>query len=308
MKKFIKQLLLFLPVAVIVYIFYLFVWGFFSPKWLQPNIHYKLGAYGHLHSRIKEIKDYKNVDILFLGSSHAYRGFDTRIFTKNGLQTFNLGSSSQSPLQSQLLLKRYLPKLNPKVVVFEVYPNIFRVDGVESSLDIIANDVIDVETLKMALKINKITTYNTLLFGTIMQHFDVSKNFKEPKTNGVDSYISGGYVASKIQYFTPANIPKKSFYFQDYQLEAFKEIANDLKDKNILLLFVYAPVTQAEYQSFDNMHLYTTTLQSMGELYDFNQFTKFIDTIHFYDSHHLNQKGVEEFNLQLIQILKSKHL
>jgi len=78
------------------------------------------------------------VDILFLGSSHSYRGFNPQYFS--GYKTFNLGSSAQTPIQTNLLLKRYLHQLNPKTIVYEVYPISLSIDGVESSSDIIAND------------------------------------------------------------------------------------------------------------------------------------------------------------------------
>ena len=74
------------------------------PVWLNNNLIYKQRG-GHLHSRLLEINKHQNVDVLFLGSSHAYRGFDTRIFKESGIASFNLGSSSQAPVQSLLLLK-----------------------------------------------------------------------------------------------------------------------------------------------------------------------------------------------------------
>ena len=79
----------------------------------------------------------KNVDVLFLGSSHAYRGFDPRIFRKRGYSSFNLGSSAQTPSQTKVWLKRYLKHLNPKIVIYEVYPGTFSSDGIEASLDLV---------------------------------------------------------------------------------------------------------------------------------------------------------------------------
>src|SRR5689334_14184152 len=70
------------------------------------NLNYRLGAYGHLFTRVKEIDSVKKVDILFLGSSHSYRGFDPRIFKQYGLTSFNLGSSSQTPIQAKILLEK----------------------------------------------------------------------------------------------------------------------------------------------------------------------------------------------------------
>ena len=156
MKKFILHTCLFLLFASVFYITTIVFCARYAPPWFKPNINYRIGSYGHMSSRLSEIKGYSDVDILFLGSSHAYRGFSTRIFLENGYKTFNLGSSAQTPAQTKVLLNRYLESLNPKMVIYEVYPNTLSTDGVESALDIIANDKNDLHSLKMALKINNI--------------------------------------------------------------------------------------------------------------------------------------------------------
>ncbi|MFQ5607599.1 MAG: hypothetical protein ACE5GA_06610, partial [Candidatus Zixiibacteriota bacterium] len=71
--------------------------------------------------RFREIEGARDVDILFLGSSHSYASFDPRVFSESALSSFNMGSASQSPLNTYSLLKRYYERLNPKVVVYEVY-------------------------------------------------------------------------------------------------------------------------------------------------------------------------------------------
>ena len=40
-----------------------------------------------------------------------------------------------------------------------------------------------------------------------------------------------------------------------------------------------------------------------SEYYNFNTLLNLEDSLHFYDSHHLNQTGVERFNTKLIEIL-----
>ena len=40
--------------------------------------------------------------------------------------------------------------------------------------------------------------------------------------------------------------------------------------------------------------------------YNFNKIVTLNDSLHFYDSHHLNQNGVEIFNKRLIKILNEK--
>lgn len=161
MKNFALKTFKFLLFAGLFYLVTLILWGELVPQLLKPNLNYKIGANGHLYSRVSEIKNFKDVDILFLGSSHTYRGFDPRIFSEYGYKSFNLGSSAQSHIQTKVLFDRYFETLNPKVVIYEVYPATFHFDGVESSLDLISNDKNDFYSLEMVLKINNIKTYNT---------------------------------------------------------------------------------------------------------------------------------------------------
>jgi hypothetical protein len=49
------------------------------PPFVTKNLFYRIGSFGHMYSRINELKTIKDVDILIIGSSHAYQGFDTRI-------------------------------------------------------------------------------------------------------------------------------------------------------------------------------------------------------------------------------------
>ena len=135
------------------------MWGLIFPHNIAKNLKL-LGPGGHLKTRIRDLATCSDVDVLFLGSSHAYRGFDPRIFMKYGIKSFNLGSSAQTPIQTEILLKRYLNSLKPKLVVYEVYPSTLSLDGVESALDLIANDRIDFPIIKMALDLNHAAVYN----------------------------------------------------------------------------------------------------------------------------------------------------
>ena len=73
---------------------------------------------------IDEAKEVKNVDILILGSSHSYLGIDTRTFNNIGYSAFNLGTTAQTPIQTELLLNRYLNSINPKIIVNKIIASI----------------------------------------------------------------------------------------------------------------------------------------------------------------------------------------
>jgi hypothetical protein len=306
MKKFISKIFVFIIFSGLFYIIFLFFWGSCMPSIFKPNINYTIGSYGHLYSRLDEVKNKKNIDILFLGSSHAYRGFDTRIFSEYNFESFNLGSSNQTPIQTKILLNRYLDQLNPKVVVYEVYPHSFMVDGVESSVDIIANDKNDLLSLKMAFKINNIKTYNTFIYGFIRDCLGLNKKFTESTKKGRDTYVSGGFVEKKIGYFKPREFEKKTIDLKQVQLESFSEIISELKKKNIKIILIYAPIPRANYNSYSNNIYFDKLMSDYAEYYNFNEIMKLNDSLHFYDADHLNKNGVSLFNKKLIEVLKNK--
>ena len=303
MKSFILNLLKFISFSFVFYIVATFIYGSFAPSKFNPNLKYKMGSYGHLYSRINEIEEYNNVDLLFLGSSHAYRGFDTRIFKKNGYKSFNLGSSAQTPLQTNVLLRRYLESLKPDKVIYEVFPNTFGVDGVESSIDLISNDENDIHSLKMAVSVNNIITYNTFLYSSIRDVFKLDDSFKEPKLRGKDTYISGGYVEKDMGFYNPVELEKKKIEINEQQFETFKEIIQLLKEKGIDIILVFAPITKSNYSRHTNILEFDSIMSSYSKYYNFNEMMSLNDSLHFYDSHHLNQKGVEIFNKELIKVL-----
>lgn len=303
MRKFILNLCTFILFTSLFYTVVLFFWEQCLPLKFKPNIKFRMGSYGHMYSRLSEVKNKKDIDILFLGSSHAYRGFDTRIFSNAGLETFNLGSSAQTPFQTNVLLDRYLEKMNPKTVIYEVYPNAFMLDGVESSLDIIANDRNDISSLKMALKINNIKVYNTLLYASTRDLLNLNDSFSELVIKGQDIYIPGGFVEKKIAYSKPNFYRTRDISLNQFQFEAFLKIVTRLKDLDINLILVYAPIQKTNYNSFTNTALFDSMMKSYSEYYNFNEILDLDDSLYFYDSNHLNQAGVEFFNTKLIEIL-----
>ncbi len=287
------------------YIIALFLWGSFAPNVLKPNINYRIGSWGHMHSRIANIKNYHNVDILFLGSSHAYRGFDTRIFSDSGYRTFNLGSSAQTPIQTKVLLDRYLNALNPKMVIYEVYPYTLSIDGVESSLDIISNDKNDIHSLKMALKINNIKTYNTFLYGLMCDFIGLNKTYTEPISKGTDRYIAGGFVERKMRHYIPTQLKKKEITLNQIQIKNLAEIVNMLKERNIELMLTYAPLPKANYYRYTNNNYFDSLMGTYATYINFNKIMNLDDSLYFFDADHLNQNGVKKFNAKLIELLKN---
>jgi len=338
LKKFFLHIVYFISFAAFFYFVVLIAWGNLAPNSWKKNLNYRRGASGFAYTRFNEAKTTGKVDLLFAGSSHAYRGFDPRIFKEQGLSSFNLGSSSQTPLQTTVLLNRYLERLSPAVVVYEVYPYTFSSDGVESSLDVIANDEIDKGSFKMALETNNIKTYNTIIYGWASRLLhkeqplteEITSTQKNKNIRSNIAYIPGGFMEYRMEHaegnMSPAGFdiihpaveknmrtdagivqtkegkwaPKPS------QIRAFEKALELLKSKNIRVILVQTPVHSRYYQLVQCNDEIDAYLRSKGEYYNFNTMMSFNDSLDFADYHHLNQTGVVKMNNALIQTAFSK--
>jgi hypothetical protein len=308
MKRFLLTTLSFLILPLLTYIIIICVWGDISTRFTRKQLYYyPIGAYGHTYSRLKEARNTENVDILFVGSSHTYRGFDTRIFKKAGYKTFNLGSSSQTPIQTKVLINRYINNLNPKLVVFEVYQETFISDGVESSLDILANDKNDINSLKMALTIKNKLTYNALIYSFYRQ-FTKRNTCYEPKERNSDKYIEGGYVEKDLMYFKDTiKYNPRILKWNHKQFEAFEDILATLSDKNIKVILVQLPLTTSLNNSYINNDEFDKKMMNYGKYYNYNKLIKLNDSIDFFDDDHMNQLGVISLNNDFLKIVMKEY-
>jgi hypothetical protein len=262
-------------------------------------------TYGHTQTRLNEVKTVKNVDILFIGSSHVYRGFDTRIFQQAGYSSFNLGSSSQTPIQSLFLLNRYLKSIRPKSIVFEVNPELLAADGVESELDLLLNDKIAWDNVRSASKIGNIKVFNTLIYSFINQSFDTK--IKQKSKQDDDLYITGGFVEKDLKYNTkPSDFKAISWKFNKKQIDAVDEICSNCKKQNIAITFVFAPINSSLYSSWKNIDEFAFIIAKKGNYIDANNAILYDDSLDFFDELHLNQTGVQKFNLAFIKEMKQK--
>lgn len=276
----------------------------FVSKHPKTNLNYPIAKFGHTFSRLNDAKKTQSKKVLFLGSSITYRGFDNRFFRKNGISAFNLGTSAQTPVQTELLLKRYLDSITPEIVIFEVSPGMIQNSGEEAAIDIIANDTITVETIKMALKVNRLKTYNTLLYGYYRQYFHRNDSITEHRWKAKDIYHINGYVETKKEGFKNSWIRDIEFQQNPKQLMALDRIVSMLKKKKIPYYLVMAPKTKAVYNSYTNIDNHIELMKTKGRFINFQNALPLVDSIHFYDHYHLNQKGVLIFNQKVIDTLK----
>ncbi len=287
------------------YVIGILIWGSIPYSYIGSNFLYRQGSYGHLNTRVKEIPKYGDVDILFVGSSRVYRGFDPRIFERQGLKVFVLGSSSQTPLQSYVLLKRYLGHLNPKLIVFDLLPSSFAIKGIESTLDLLANDQIDKSSLEMALEQNDLMVWNTLIYASIMDAIGKHDDFEEPihKPKDHDTYISGGFVQKDSNFQKEVEVceEEKSMKWHeplDVQLKYFGKMISLIDDNKQDLLFVNMPI--AHFHCFNNNDVLERHIPESIPYLDFNRLVQFQESTDFYDEYHLNENGVQKLDSFLL--------
>ncbi len=290
--------------CLLIYIPILFIFGVFAPKKLHKNLRYKEDTF--LRTKLEELADYSDVDILFIGSSHAFRSFDPRVFAQAGFNTFNLGSSAQSPLNTELILERYLDKINPKMVVYEVYPETFTSDGVESTADIISSDTIDSDILSLVCRHNNITAYNTFIFGLVKQALMLKGNSQLRLEHNSKYYIPGGYVET---YSTNDQIypgPQRKLSFRQEQVQAFERIVSNFIQSNIDYILVQTPITDSRYTSILNNPGIDSFFAKNGEYINYNRVLDLDDIDDFSDSDHLNQSGAEKLCNEFLVYLSER--
>lgn len=294
------MLLFFCACAITGYVIILIFAGLLLPPFLRQNLFCAEKSSGFTCERLKEAKLGGQRDILFLGSSKAYRGFDTRIFNENSLTSFNLGSSNQTPIQSLLLVNRYAELLQPGLVVFEVNPDIFSNDGVESAVDILSYLDVEWDLVRMALKINNIKVYNTLIYNTLFKFFNNPSDCPSPAFTH-EKYVDDGYV--EITSEIKRDFIKTSSYvcdLSDAQINAFAGIIQKLSTAKIPILLVQAPVRRTIYEKCPANNAFSTLMSSYGTYIDFNTYDEFDQVHDFSDDQHLSQQGVIKFNYAII--------
>lgn len=303
MQNFIKKTALFLLFSLLIYVVLLLLSGDFAPKAVR-NLYYPIG-FNHMNEKMKEARSLSDIDILIVGSSHAEQGFDTRIFDARGYSCFNMGSAAQTPIQTEMILNRYLEQMNPKIVLYDVYSGNFTIDGVEAALRLIANDKNDRYSIEMALTTNNVKLYNTLLYAFYRDIFyggRVTDSSKLLAAEGV--LLPGGYVLKgKERMDSIVHYDSSEWIYEPKQFRQFEKTLQKLREKEVKVLLIQTPMTATYYNSYRNNAEFDDYMSTMGDYYNFNRLISLNDTLHFSDKGHLNQEGTELYDDFLIEML-----
>lgn len=285
---------IFISVSIVCYIFLVIIFGEFLPNFLRNNLRYEKADPGFVDLRFQETTNFRNVDLLFIGSSRSYRHYDTRFFQKKGIKSFNLGTGGMTFLQAEILLKMHVDSLNPKLIIFDVFPFMLTSDGIESSLKLINHSKPSEYFLKMLWQQKNIKVLNSIIYSNYRSLNYGIENI-EYNNRGDHMYVSGGFVESKVRDSKSISKDTLEFKIRDFQLQSFNNILLLLKRKNISVIFVQSPMHKGiSYKNENDFN--SLFIRNNLKYFNFNELSFLNDTIHFYDSMHLNQDGVELYN------------
>jgi hypothetical protein len=296
MKRFAIQVCGFVFCAMVIYTLMLFVWVNYAPHAMLKNFVY--APKGLIATKMQEVGKIEAIDAIILGSSCAYRGYDPRIFRQSGIEIFNFGTSSQTPLQTDFVLEKYVSKLNPKLIILDILPDQFEDDGLESTLDFMANGI-QVSTLDFKSK--NIRVYNTYLYSIVFKDLLDKKNTNRDYDG---NYVTGGYVENFKVFKPNKNDTTNSMpcNILPQQLAAFEQAVNKIKARHIPFVLVQSPIPLSTYNARQNNDALDSVFARYGTYYNFNKILTLPDSL-FYDAVHLNQNGVNIFNKKLIEII-----
>jgi hypothetical protein len=270
-------------------------------KYVQNGILLDKGIFQRSSSEIDTIV---KVDILFFGSSHAYRAFDPNVFKKYGFSSYNLGSSSQSPLNSYFLMKKYIQKCN--TVILEVYPVAFSINGAESFADLVRAEPNYFNLFFHAAAITQVMPFQNISVKPFSDNYikGQKEDFCIYRQGYVEVYDSAG---KKNIAYPQVTLNEK---LMDKQFKYLKKIISLCDSQNKELILVYAPVP-SKHQMVNEVY-YKKSLHQITEehkipFFDMSRSLPLSDSNHFFDDDHMNAAGVAIFN-QYLSIALKQHL
>ena len=308
MKKLITNIFLFSILTAVIYaaiVFVLFKIPMGGTPFLYRTTHglqWKGGPAYHVFNNY-DMNEKK--DIIIIGTSHAYRGYNPEIFLKHGLKARSLATSSQSLKSSYVVAKSLVNKNNCDLVIIDLYERIFANSSLESTADLVQHLPDNISAAKMAWEAKDIRALN--MFATRL----VSYNSKPLFDSDVE--MKDGFGTSNDTIAFPL---KKRYYDYTYQSnpEQFiylKKLVNYLKAEGIMVVLAECPlpyfVDSSNHQKFlKDLEPVIKELEVPFYNYTYNSGLNEITL--FYDDNHLNHSGVNLYNEKLIADFKADGL
>ena len=230
-------------------------------------------------------------DAIVLGSSHAYRGYDPRIFEQSGLSLFNAGTSAQNAKGSFVLYYQYL-RDRTDVFVLDIYDPVFELEGTESNMRLIQNVPTNEAAVALVQQDWKMYTVNAL--AVRMASFNAID-----EAPNVD-YVKNGFCEKKGILYAVEPLNDSVFDENDEMFIAFETMVKQMQadGKRIVLCSHPLPASPGLRNYHDKfLKRFTPLIERLGVPYlDLTYYTEGFGINEFADLSHLNQQGVVLYN------------
>lgn len=261
--------------------------------------------------RFREFRDQRGLDVLFVGSSHCYRSFDPRFYESRGLRTFNMGSTSQTPLNSYYLLRDDIERLKPELMVIELYWETLSNDGLESFLDLNENLPLTAELAEMALATRNPRAVNAML-ARMLELGRPPADSLRLELGRWDTYVEGGYVERSDAFRGSMEVDDHQVKLKGRQLDYLARVIEMARAAGSRVVLVIQPVPLRTRQAVVNLGEVTGRLHRFAAanevvLLDFNEEMQ-LGPDDYFDHHHLSRSGAEAFNARLLARLNDLEL
>ena len=275
--------------------------GKIFPKFLKRKVltENKISASDFSNKRYKDAAKSKPVDIMILGSSHAYRGYDVRLFNKGGYSSYNLGSSAQTLSLTAFIYNNFVEQLKPNKIIIDIYPLLLTKNGEEGELNLLPLFYKDISFIGNTFKAFDVSVLNSLIY---FQAFGNPSAVKS-KMSHKEEYIDGGYISSYEITKDSKKYEPTILTIEEKNINALKNIIADAEAKGIKVYLFQSPLPEERYKSFRNNKEIDSLMRSIGVYYNYNE-VGFLPTEYFFDDSHINQKGVDVYNEWVIKKIK----
>jgi hypothetical protein len=257
---------------------------------------------GNSYQKFREFDKDRFHDVVVVGSSHAYRGYDPRIFAEFGYTAFNMGSSSQTPFNSFFLVDYYLNPSNTGLLLLDVFSVASEMEPLESCADLIQNLPDEEPAFRMAMASKDPRAWN--MYSLRLLSRECPPYYKD------SAYVGSGY--SQNERTAPEGLVYKGDVPLDLntiQEKYLRKLVRSCVDTDLPIVLVDHPVpTRMMGPRQQEMHALVIRIsKDYGVPFiNLNHISGVDDRKHFYDHTHLNQDGVRLFNTVLIDSLQ-KH-
>jgi hypothetical protein len=270
--------------------------------WFNPFFQRKGGQEYRI---VRDWQPEKNYDIVVLGSSHAYRGYDPREFESAGFSLYAAGSGFQNTLATYVLANNvFKPKNNPLIIV-DLFDQTFTDDGMGSFTRLIENLPDDHSAWQLVSRQPDIRSFNSYMCRLFSKQI-------APEVPDEQGYLRDGY-CPKLDTMTvlpPAMSGDKEFNTQFIKyLDRLLEYFDNNKIRYVLVSHPQPKVAGYDvfHEQFRNQITSIISRHKVQYL-DYNSNHDLDNFKHFADANHLNQAGVSIFNQRLIEDMKANQL